>query len=1045
MARVSFRLQKSTGGAGLRNDTSRTFVEAGAIDTGVSATTLTVTGGDFWAADVGASITVTGAGAAAADLVTTIDSVTSSTVVELTDAASTTVTDADVIIISDDTDGLRADSLQVAPAEALSGDIFFEAVSSCYGEIDLTWDLPLVSISASPGPTQYVVVYSPFGPPETVSAGEVIAEGFSGTEFVHMGLPEGKFAYYTLFVRYQSTAGDDYYEPLARLEEIVPRNYGSTLDMWERIPDYYRTRDVELGTPATADLEMCLGFPTYGEPVGPLLKFLSVFGFEMDRVRTLAAHVSLSKDPRVADTSALQYLAEELATLIDIDALGAGRLRALLDSIGVFRRIKGTDAGVEYFVRSLSGSVTQADEATRTIEVDSGRVNYIRDPLNTKVEVDIESTQSAIFGEAESPAFKNTGAVSSSLYPQSNNLIKGQFVAAAPNFNSVGTMNLGGLAYGTGVTEVPGPLTYTGTADPDVTVPDGHMFAVNDDSSNAANYYGWSIGLLTDFDLANQGGAITWGAVFSVTDATPAADTNIFRVGTAGGNDHVRLVHTTGSAVRVSFRTADGTVTTGGAFTPTLDTMYYGIGYIDPTWENITLKVYDSTGLVFTDVTALGAHAGVWEPGDIITADHAGGVEMVHSSTGTHAELTWLQADAIAAEWMTNTRSPGAPPALEILHESTEWASTPDSDDTSPAGSFSLVFHCKLTATTTTEYLGAKYATSNYVWYVGRNSSNQLALAVSTTGASYDVGGTTTFTVPDDTEIWLGMTYYTATGELKGWYSYNGHDWVGETVDVGGAGNPYAASTAPTYIGSLGTTDTSHGGEYYSWEYYAGMPSPSSTPGAGTLTANFNAADFVIAQGTGDSATSAEGQVWTLSGSTGMIVASSLFTSKIYGLSSDVFVNQGDLMSFSVHSNVGVNGNIAWARMLSAGGNVIGYSDLPSERFGVPYFDMIVSETSPGATVEFMVYDDSIFGNFRYLLEKNGTGPYFDGSTTRGGWIFSGGTSISDFRWEGTVHNSRSLYSEDFRRTQVVVDDLYEDVLPVHQLNLWNVTYNNIP
>jgi hypothetical protein len=69
---------------------------SGAINIATNASQLTVTGGTFTAADVGKQIRVVGAGASGGDLITTIASFVSATVVNLTAAASTTVTVADV-------------------------------------------------------------------------------------------------------------------------------------------------------------------------------------------------------------------------------------------------------------------------------------------------------------------------------------------------------------------------------------------------------------------------------------------------------------------------------------------------------------------------------------------------------------------------------------------------------------------------------------------------------------------------------------------------------------------------------------------------------------------------------------------------------------------------------------------------------------------------------------------------------------------------------------------------------------------------------------
>jgi hypothetical protein len=88
-------------------------LQAGAIT--ASSTTLTVSGingtSTFTAADVGKAIQVVGAGASGADLYTTIASFTSSTVVDLTAAASTTVTKRTVVWYpsgQDDTTAIQA-------------------------------------------------------------------------------------------------------------------------------------------------------------------------------------------------------------------------------------------------------------------------------------------------------------------------------------------------------------------------------------------------------------------------------------------------------------------------------------------------------------------------------------------------------------------------------------------------------------------------------------------------------------------------------------------------------------------------------------------------------------------------------------------------------------------------------------------------------------------------------------------------------------------------------------------------------------------------
>src|ERR1700741_1653963 len=133
---------------------------------------------------------------------------------------------------------LRADGLQLAPQEF--SESFFDATSVCYGEVDLTWAVNIVdTITADPQITGVVVVYSPNGEPQTIASGDILVESTNTFNHTQGGLTEGRWAYYSLFVHYESNAGDNYYEKVASVAELVPKNYGSNLLLWNRIPEYY--------------------------------------------------------------------------------------------------------------------------------------------------------------------------------------------------------------------------------------------------------------------------------------------------------------------------------------------------------------------------------------------------------------------------------------------------------------------------------------------------------------------------------------------------------------------------------------------------------------------------------------------------------------------------------------------------------------------------------------------------------------------------------------------------------------------------------------
>jgi Phage tail protein (Tail_P2_I) len=280
--------------------------------------------------------------------------------------------------LTDYDSALRADSLQIAPTEFTEA--FLEAFSSCYGEVDLSWQVnltPVSELTAAPAVTDVVLVYSPLGQPQTLASGRIIVESNSTFSYSHSGLPEGRWAYYSLFLRYRSTGGDDYYERAASLQVLVPKDHGSTLMLWERIPEYYRRQDYLIGT---FDIPTCLGRYYEDTPVGPLYKFLSIIGFDIDRIRTLIDYNIVSADPYESNAETLDALALQMYLPMLTNDLGDSRLRSLLNDVGYMRRSKGTMAGLELFLRAVTGGNVEIDDVTGDITMFSHRVNYVTNP-----------------------------------------------------------------------------------------------------------------------------------------------------------------------------------------------------------------------------------------------------------------------------------------------------------------------------------------------------------------------------------------------------------------------------------------------------------------------------------------------------------------------------------------------------------------------------------------------------------------------------------------------------------------------------------------
>lgn len=227
----------------------------------------------------------------------------------------------------------------------------FYANATDYTEATLSWSLtePVVALSDininESGLVGIRVVYSTLGYPEAANDGTVIfnesadsAEDLSRYRIRHSVDDSRPWRYYSLFGRYyqndSGVSGTYWYEKLASLEVLMPFAHGSTELLWKRIPMYYREQDV----------------------TGDLYKFISIFGFEMDRTRTLIDAVMTSSDPLLAEAETVEQLAEFVGLEVNVKDIGVERTRALLQDIGFLRKQKGTTAGIIAYLKAISGA-----------------------------------------------------------------------------------------------------------------------------------------------------------------------------------------------------------------------------------------------------------------------------------------------------------------------------------------------------------------------------------------------------------------------------------------------------------------------------------------------------------------------------------------------------------------------------------------------------------------------------------------------------------------------------------------------------------------
>lgn len=296
---------------------------------------------------------------------------------------------------------LKADGLQFAAAS--NPDTFLEANPIGYGAVEINWGIPLIGRDAA-GEPDYdgtvqiihpVLCYSLDGPPETVDSGIVLYDGYESSTYTHLStdsrpMSAGRWVYYSLFAFYASDVGqDERYEKLAHIQIMNPKNYGSTLGLWDRIPNFYKSEDYKQAVLDNSFYASDSDYSKYflgGTPqngyAGPLYKYLSIIGYNIDYTRSIVDYVMTARDPAFAGEDTLNAIADQLGIDFKTSDLGSKRLRSMLNGVGRYRRRKGTRAAIEHYVKSITGSDIDIDELTSQITIFAQRVNYVLDPVD---------------------------------------------------------------------------------------------------------------------------------------------------------------------------------------------------------------------------------------------------------------------------------------------------------------------------------------------------------------------------------------------------------------------------------------------------------------------------------------------------------------------------------------------------------------------------------------------------------------------------------------------------------------------------------------
>lgn len=271
-----------------------------------------------------------------------------------------------------DDSALRSDQYVSLPNAALADSNTFTANIIDTTRVSLSWELSFALSASAPSaaPTSLMVVASTTGEPITVQDGvQIFTTTRNDITTTHdvIRVSPGRWVYYSLFVQYSDFAGTTWYERVATLYIQIPIAYNSVNNLWARIPEYYRVLDAD-------------------QEGNPLYNFLELFGWELDRTRTLIETIPLSIDPELAVTPALAELAKQMGLETTIDIVGTTKVRNLLNNIGYIRRRKGTIESISYYLSALTGCAISYEttgtgaSASYNFKVHSQRINFAADP-----------------------------------------------------------------------------------------------------------------------------------------------------------------------------------------------------------------------------------------------------------------------------------------------------------------------------------------------------------------------------------------------------------------------------------------------------------------------------------------------------------------------------------------------------------------------------------------------------------------------------------------------------------------------------------------
>ena len=187
---------------------------------------------------------------------------------------------------------------------------------------------------------QQVLVRSSYGTPNNLADGvelfnETPSTGFS-VQYVDTGLVSGRFYYYTLFV-YNEALGEYFIAAQAQGLVLTDWRFGQQYASW--IPEWY--------------IEMDDALATTQQPVGPLVRYLNLLGYEMDWIRSEIESLFTLSNIELVSGTLLPYLGANYGMGYEYE-LGMIRSRVLVKNAVALYKERGTKNGIQAAASAFS-------------------------------------------------------------------------------------------------------------------------------------------------------------------------------------------------------------------------------------------------------------------------------------------------------------------------------------------------------------------------------------------------------------------------------------------------------------------------------------------------------------------------------------------------------------------------------------------------------------------------------------------------------------------------------------------------------------------